>query len=194
MSGVVSPECAARRGIQVRFADELLLQLSADSKLRRGSTYIYRKMLREELEGGTPCWVTSGRGGSKDNEDGDAQCDQLALDGREVHPVPAVLLGHASLQADQGNLISVGRPSIVRWPAKTKFLRIQLVAKIARLCAHECRQLLEKWDRSCPPRASRIFIWVLCNSAAVVIVLCTAISVAAVNLLASVEQVHGLVI
>ena len=82
-------------------------------------------------------------GGSKDNEDGDAQCDPLALDGREVHPVPAVLLGHASLQADQGNLISVGRPSIVRWPAKTKFLHIQLVAKIARLCAHECRLLFE---------------------------------------------------
>ena len=67
-------------------------------------------MLRTELEGGTPCWVTSGRGGSKDNEDGDAQCDQLALDGREVHPVPVVLLGHASLQANPGNSLASGVP------------------------------------------------------------------------------------
>ena len=144
MFGVVSPECAARRGIQVRFADELLLQSSADPKLRSPGqpTHIGRRSERsckvEPLAGLPPAGL-----GSKDNEDGDAQCDQLALDGREVHPVPAVLLGHASLQADQGNLISVGRPSIVRWPAKTKFLHIQLVAKIARLCAHECRQLFE---------------------------------------------------
>ena len=143
MFGAVSLECAARRGIQVRFADELLLHCRLIQRSGVGLPTYTRKMLRTELEGGTPCWVTSGRGGSKDNEDGDAQCDQLALDGREVHPVQAVLLGHASLQADQGNLISVGRPSIVRWPAKTKFLHIQLVAKIARLCAHECRQLFE---------------------------------------------------